>query len=275
MAFHPFHLVERSPWPLTGSLRAFILTIGLIKIIHQNNISLLLLRFTFTLLTIYQWWRDITREATIQGHHTLIVKKGIKWGIILFIISEILFFFRFFWAFFHARLAPDIELGIVWPPQGIIPFNPYHIPLLNTTILLASGVTVTWSHHSILEKNYQSALYSLFLTVFLGVYFSILQAFEYIEAPFTISDSIYGTTFFVATGFHGLHVLIGTTFLAVNILRMFNGQFRNQHHFRFEAAAWYWHFVDVVWLFLYTFVYWWAFYFISITSTFNFQLKSS
>nr|YP_010596840.1 cytochrome c oxidase subunit III [Cycetogamasus diviortus]WAK85126.1 cytochrome c oxidase subunit III [Cycetogamasus diviortus] len=259
MAFHPFHLVERSPWPLTGSLSAFMITTGLVDFMHNNQSSLLTLGLIFTLMTMYQWWRDITREATFQGHHTLIVKTGMKWGMILFILSEVLFFFSFFWAFFHASLSPDVELGMVWPPTGITPFNPYHIPLLNTTILLASGVTVTWSHHSILEKKYNNAILSLALTIFLGVYFSILQAFEYLEAPFTITDSIYGTTFFVATGFHGLHVLIGTTFLAINIIRMFNGHLSTEHHFSFEAAAWYWHFVDVVWLFLYTFVYWWAF----------------
>nr|YP_010321836.1 cytochrome c oxidase subunit III [Parasitus fimetorum]UKO33174.1 cytochrome oxidase subunit 3 [Parasitus fimetorum] len=259
MAFHPFHLVERSPWPLTGSLSALMLTTGLVDLMHHSSMTLLSLGLLFTLMTMYQWWRDITREATFQGHHTLIVKNGMKWGMILFIVSEILFFFSFFWAFFHASLAPDVELGMVWPPTGITPFNPYHIPLLNTTILLASGVTVTWSHHSILEKNYSGAFNGLALTIFLGIYFSILQAFEYIEAPFTITDSIYGTTFYVATGFHGLHVLIGTSFLIVNIIRMFNGHFSSNHHFSFEAAAWYWHFVDVVWLFLYTFVYWWAF----------------
>jgi len=259
MSFHPYHLVERRPWPLTGSLRAIILTSGLIRIIHQSRLILLSLGILFTAITIYQWWRDITREATFQGHHTLIVKRGIKWGIILFIVREVLFFFRFFWAFFHARLSPDIELGIVWPPSGITPFNPYHVPLLNTTILLSSGATVTWTHHRILEKKYSRAFYRLLLTVILGVYFSCLQLFEYIEAPFTIADRIYGTTFFVATGFHGLHVLIGTTFLGINLARIFSGHFSTNHHFSFEAAAWYWHFVDVVWLFLYTFIYWWAF----------------
>lgn len=275
MVFHPFHIVERSPWPLTGSLRALIFTTGLVELMHTRNRTLLTLGLIITLLTIYQWWRDVTREATFQGHHTSIVKTGIKWGIILFIAREVLFFFRFFWAFFHASLAPNIELGAIWPPQGLSPFNPYHIPLLNTTILLASGVTITWAHHRILEKNYTRAFNSLNLTIALGVYFSSLQAFEYIEAPFSIPDRIYGTTFYISTGFHGLHVLIGTTFLAINRARIFNGHLRANHHFRFEAAAWYWHFVDVVWLFLYTFVYWWSFYLVSIKSTFNFQLKSS
>jgi cytochrome c oxidase subunit 3 len=257
MTFHPFHLVERSPWPLVGSLRALILTTSLIEIIHLNKKILLILRFIMLYLTMLQWWRDIIREATFQGLHTLPVKKGIKWGITLFILSEILFFFSFFWSFFHASLAPDLSLGLIWPPQNITPFNPYHIPLLNTTILLARGATVTWAHHTLLTKNYKQRYYRLALTVTLGVYFSTLQAFEYLEAPFSLTDRIYGTTFFVSTGFHGLHVLIGTTFLLINNFRIHKGHLRQNHHFSFEAAAWYWHFVDVVWLFLYTFVYWW------------------
>jgi len=259
MVYHYYHLVERRPWPLTGSFRAFIMTTSLINFIHSNNIVLLYFSWIFTLLTMYQWWRDITRESTLQGFHTLIVKTGLKWGIVLFILREVLFFFRFFWAFFHSRLSPDIELGTTWPPKGIIPFNPYHIPLLNTIILLASGVTITLSHHSILNKNFSIAFTSLLTTILLGIYFSILQAFEYIQSPFRITDRIYGTTFFVATGFHGLHVLIGTRFLIVNIFRIIYTQFRSGHHFSFEAAAWYWHFVDIVWIFLYTFIYWWSF----------------
>jgi len=256
MTFHSFHLVERSPWPLIRALRAFMLTSSLIILMHINMTIILLISIIFIFLIIFQWWRDITREATIQGYHTFLVKNGIKWGITLFIIREVLFFFRFFWTFFHASLSPDLELGNSWPPCRVQPFNPYLIPLLNTTILLSSGVTVTWTHHSILKKKYSNAIIRLLLTIILGVYFSYLQILEYLEASFSISDSIYGATFFVATGFHGLHVLIGSIFLIINIIRIYLGHIRKTHHFSFEAAAWYWHFVDVVWLFLFTFIYW-------------------
>jgi len=244
---HPFHLVDYSPWPLTGAISTITLVSGLIKWFHQYDISLLGLGLIITLITIYQWWRDISREGTFQGLHTYNVTIGLRWGIILFIISEIFFFISFFWSFFHSSLSPSIELGINWPPFGIEPFNPFIIPLLNTAILLSSGVTVTWAHHSLIENNYSQTTQGLFFTILLGVYFSILQAYEYIEAPFTIADSVYGSSFFIATGFHGLHVLIGTTFLLVCLLRHINYHFSSNHHFGFEAAAWYWHFVDVVW----------------------------
>lgn len=255
---HPFHLVDYSPWPITGAISTFIIVSGLIKWFHQYNINLLLLGITITLLTIFQWWRDISREGTFQGLHTINVINGLKWGIILFIISEVFFFISFFWSFFHRRLSPNIELGINWPPIGIRPFNPFQIPLLNTVILLTSGITVTWAHHRLIERNYSQTLIRLFLTITLGIYFTILQAYEYIEAPFSIADSIFGSTFFIATGFHGLHVLIGTTFLLVCLIRHKLNHFSSSHHFGFEAAAWYWHFVDVVWLFLYVSIYWWG-----------------
>nr|UFZ12987.1 cytochrome c oxidase subunit III [Protohermes flavinervus] len=257
-ANHPFHLVDYSPWPLTGALGAMTTVSGLIMWFHQYNNSLLLLGNLIIILTMIQWWRDITREGTFQGHHTLIVTFGLRWGMILFIISEVFFFVSFFWAFFHSSLSPSIELGAIWPPTGITPFNPFQIPLLNTAILLTSGVTVTWAHHSIMENNYTQGVQGLFFTVILGIYFTTLQAYEYIEASFSIADSVYGSTFFMATGFHGLHVIIGTSFLLVCLIRQIKCHFSANHHFGFEAAAWYWHFVDVVWLFLYISIYWWG-----------------
>lgn len=255
---HPFHLVNVSPWPLTGAISTLTLVSGLIKLFHQQILDLFILGVFITLLTIYQWWRDISREGTFQGHHTFRVVGGLKLGIILFIISEVFFFISFFWGFFHRRLSPNIELGINWPPIGVDPFNPFQVPLLNTVILLSSGISVTWAHHSLLENNHTQCFFSLLITIFLGIYFRALQAYEYADASFSISDSVYGSTFFIATGFHGIHVLIGTTFLLVCVLRHIKFHFSSAHHFGFEAAAWYWHFVDVVWLFLYVSIYWWG-----------------
>lgn len=209
------------------------------------------------ILIRFQWWRDVTRESTFQGKHTIEVVTGLTIGIILFIVSEIFFFVSFFWAFFHRRLSPDIHIGGIWPPKGIQSLNPIGIPLLNTIILLTSGITVTWSHHSIILNIKQNAIYSLILTCILGIYFTALQIFEYMITRFTIADSVYGSVFFIATGFHGIHVLIGTLFLSVCLIRIIKNHFSYNHHLGFEIAIWYWHFVDVVWLFLYIFVYWW------------------
>nr|APT41518.1 cytochrome c oxidase subunit III [Lutzomyia trinidadensis] len=255
---HPYHLVDYSPWPLTGAIGAMMLVSGLVMWFHQYNMMLLILGTIITLMTMYQWWRDTSREGTFQGLHSLPVTLGLRWGMILFILSEVLFFVSFFWAFFHSSLSPAIELGSEWPPTGIYPFNPFQIPLLNTAILLASGVTVTWAHHSLIEKNHSQTSQGLFFTIILGIYFTILQAYEYIEASFSIADNVYGSTFFVATGFHGLHVLIGTTFLIICLIRHLQNHYSSSHHFGFEAAAWYWHFVDIIWLFLYVSIYWWG-----------------
>nr|YP_010414112.1 cytochrome c oxidase subunit III [Omophron limbatum]URQ84654.1 cytochrome c oxidase subunit 3 [Omophron limbatum] len=255
---HPYHLVDYSPWPLTGALGTMIMVSGLIKWFHQFNINLMMIGIMIILLTMIQWWRDVVREGTFQGLHTFTVTMGLRWGMILFITSEVFFFISFFWGFFHSSLAPSIELGNMWPPIGIQTFNPLQIPLLNTLILITSGITVTWAHHSLIENNYNQALQGLFFTVILGIYFTILQSFEYIESTFSIADSVYGSTFFMATGFHGLHVIIGTTFLLVCLIRHMYNHFSSIHHFGFEAAAWYWHFVDVVWLFLYISIYWWG-----------------
>nr|AXS66575.1 cytochrome c oxidase subunit 3 [Tenebrionoidea sp. 17 KM-2017] len=255
---HPYHLVDVSPWPILGSLAALTMMTGIVKWFHMFKTDLLLTGMIIILLVMFQWWRDVTREGTFQGHHTFIVTMGLRWGMILFITSEVFFFISFFWGFFHNSLAPAVEIGMSWPPQGIHTFNPLQIPLLNTLILLTSGLTVTWAHHSLMENNFKQATQGLTLTVILGAYFSALQAYEYLEAPFTIADSSYGSSFFMATGFHGIHVLIGTTFLLVCLIRLLNNHFSQIHHFGFEAAAWYWHFVDVVWLFLYISVYWWG-----------------
>ena len=210
------------------------------------------------LTCMFLWWRDIVRESTLEGAHTGIVQLGLRYGMLLFIVSEIMFFFAFFWAFFAAALAPVIEIGSIWPPKGIEVFNPIEIPLLNTLILLCSGATVTYAHHAITAGNKIEAVFGLVLTVVLAILFTGLQAFEYVSAGFTISDGIYGSTFYMATGFHGFHVLIGTIFLTVCLIRLTLDHFTVQHHFGFEAAAFYWHFVDVVWLFLYVAVYFWG-----------------
>ena len=258
MPRQPFHLTEFRPWPLTGSLSALTLTVGLTYWFHFSRTYCLILALFLILLTIFQWWRDVIREGTYQGFHTVSVTNGLRWGMILFITSEVAFFFAFFWAFFHSSLAPTPELGCIWPPSGIQPINPFSIPLLNTTVLLSSGVTVTWAHHSIIAKDRNETSQALLLTIILGAYFTMLQAFEYIEASFTIADRAYGSTFFVATGFHGLHVIIGSTFLLICLIRNIMHQYSPNHHFGFEAAAWYWHFVDVVWIFLFLSIYWWG-----------------
>nr|UXX18303.1 cytochrome c oxidase subunit III [Aspidoscelis marmoratus] len=255
---HSYHMVNPSPWPVTGATAAFALTGGLVMWFHHNKLILLQIGLILLFLTMIQWWRDVVRESTYQGHHTPTVQKGLRYGMILFITSEVFFFIGFFWAFYHSSLAPTPELGGQWPPSGIFPLNPMEVPLLNTAVLLASGITVTWAHHAIMSGKHKEATQALTLTIILGLYFTLLQAMEYYEAPFTIADSVYGTTFFVATGFHGLHVIIGSSFLLVCLLRQINYHFTTQHHFGFEAAAWYWHFVDVVWLFLYISIYWWG-----------------
>lgn len=257
---HPFHLVTLRPWPLLTSTNLIIILIGIIKWFHEYNLNLIIIGLLRILINLFQWWRDIIRERTFQGFHSINVSKLLRIGIILFIISEIFFFFSFFWAFFHISLSPRIEIGEIWPPKLIYPFNPYNIPLLNTIILLTSGITITWRHYNILKKIFWERLIALNITIFLGVYFTFLQFIEYNEATFRISDSVYGSTFFIITGFHGFHVIIGTLFIIITILRLIKNQFSSYHHFGFEARSWYWHFVDVVWLFVYISIYWWSYY---------------
>nr|YP_004222109.1 cytochrome c oxidase subunit III [Aplysia dactylomela]ABK92215.1 cytochrome c oxidase subunit III [Aplysia dactylomela] len=258
MQLHPFHLVEYSPWPLLNSFGILCMPVGLVYYIRGGSMTLLLLGLVAVAIISFLWWRDVTRESTLQGLHSSYVVKGLKVGVFLFIVSEVCFFFAFFWAYFHSSLAPSVEIGSTWPPVGITTLETFQVPLLNTSVLLLSGVSITWAHHSIEEGDHKNATQGLGLTLALGFYFVFLQYGEYMETSFSIADSVYGSTFFIATGFHGLHVIVGATFLTVCFLRLVLMHFDKKHHVGFLAAAWYWHFVDVVWLFLYVSIYWWG-----------------
>jgi cytochrome c oxidase subunit III len=255
---HPYHLLDPSPWPILGALAAGIMAGGFVLYLHGHTWVMAAIGAICVLAVMAVWFRDVTMEATYGGFHTPIVQIGLRYGMALFIASEVMFFSAFFWAFFSSALYPAAAIGHVWPPKTIHPFNPFAIPFLNTLVLLLSGTTVTWAHHALIEGDRSSMLRGLALTVFLGICFTSLQAYEYTHAAFHFTGGIYPSTFFMATGFHGFHVIIGTCFLCVCLYRAWLGHFRPDHHFGFEAAAWYWHFVDVVWLFLFTCIYWWG-----------------
>jgi cytochrome c oxidase subunit 3 len=270
---HDYHLVAPSPWPLVGSIAAFVMAVGAIMFMKGLTIGGLKAGpyifgagFIAVLYVMMAWWIDVIREAENEGYHTRVVQISHRYGMILFIASEVMFFVAWFWAFFDASLFPGEAIqyaraeftGGHWPPKGIEVLDPWHFPLLNTLILLTSGTTVTWAHHELLENNRTGLKYGLILTIVLGVLFTCVQAWEYAHAPFGFKDSIYGATFFMATGFHGFHVLVGTIFLIVCLIRVYLGHFSPQQHLGFEFAAWYWHFVDVVWLFLFCCIYVWG-----------------
>jgi cytochrome c oxidase subunit 3 len=273
---HPFHLVDPSPWPFFTSMFLLNNILWIINFLHSivfNCPFFHVMKWVSIVMffaSIVFWFNDIVIEATFEGKHTIAVRRGLQIGMVLFIASEIMLFFSFFWAYFHFSLNPSVFVGNVWPYPGIKPFNAWHIPFLNTIILLASGVAVTWAHKAIIGPedksinidepiNYRSeSLNALMLTIALGVLFTLLQRYEYIHAPFNISDGVYGSTFYTTTGLHGLHVLLGTGFLFVCLLRHINYHFTREHHFGLEAAIWYWHFVDVVWLFVFVSIYYWG-----------------
>lgn len=257
---HPFHLVEASPWPIAVSFSLLVVTLSGVMTFqgYSNGLFLLTLGFISLVSTMTLWFKDISREGTFQGHHTFAVQKGLSLGFVLFVISEIFFFISIFWAFFHSSLAPTVELGAHWPPAGIETLNPWEVPLLNTVILLSSGATVTYAHHSLIQGNRAGVIYGLIATVALAAVFTGFQAFEYYNAPFTFSDGVYGSTFYMATGFHGIHVIVGTIFLTVGLFRVLSYHLTDHHHLGFEQAILYWHFVDVVWLFLFVTIYWWG-----------------
>jgi cytochrome c oxidase subunit 3 len=270
---HDYHLVDPSPWPFVGSISAFVMAVGLVMwmkglAIGGMKVGPLLLGVGFLgiIYVMISWWTDVVREAEKDGFHTRVVQISHRYGMIMFIASEVMFFVAWFWAYYDSFLfVSEVKnfgrfdaTGGVWPPKGIDVFDPFHLPLLNTLILLTSGTTVTWAHHALLEGNRQGLKWGLILTIILGALFSLVQAYEYSHAAFAFSGNIYGATFFMATGFHGFHVLIGTIFLIVCLIRALAGQFTPKQHLGFEFAAWYWHFVDVVWLFLFVSIYLWG-----------------
>lgn len=256
---HPYHLVEPSAWPFVGSVGALAAAIGGIMYMHGAPIFAVLPGLAIILYTFYVWGRDIVREANSGADHTPVVRHGLRMGMVLFIASEVMFFFAFFWAFFNATIpAISATAFDVWPPEGVVPFDTWGLPFINTLILLTSGATVTWAHHGLREGNRGALKMGLALTILLGALFTGLQAYEYYHASFGFTDGIYSSTFYLATGFHGFHVIVGTIFLIVCYFRSLKGDFTDEAHVGFEAAAWYWHFVDVVWLFLFCAIYWWG-----------------
>ena len=280
---HDYHLVEPSIWPMIGSLSAMVMLGGLVTWWHPEFFGpigkwVFGLGVAGVLATFYFWWSDVVRESQ-EGHHTPVVQLHLRYGMLLFIASDVMFFVGWFWAWFDFSLFP-IPLQItheggswlienmtgkegadalaIFPPKGIEVLNAFDLPLLNTLILLCSGTTLTWAHHALLRNDQKNLIRGLWLTIILGIIFSCVQAYEYAHAPFPFTGLNYGSAFMMATGFHGFHVIVGTIFLIVCLVRAYKGHFKPNHHFGFEAAAWYWHFVDVVWLFLFIVVYVWG-----------------
>lgn len=251
---HDYHLVEPSPWPVVGSISLFLLAFGAVLSFHDMTNWVWPFGALGTAYTMYVWWRDVVEEAH-SGFHTPVVQLGLRYGMVLFIASEVMFFVAWFWAYFNASIFPTEFIGSQWPPVGIETFDPWHLPFINTLILLLSGTTVTWAHHALREGDRKGTRNGLICTVLLGLTFTGIQAYEYAHAAFGYTDGIYASTFYMATGFHGAHVIIGTIFLTVCLVRSVKGHFSPRQHFGFEAAAWYWHFVDVVWLFLFATIY--------------------
>ena len=257
---HPFHLVAPSPWPILTCVSLLTLTTAGVLTMHGFTNALDYLPFAFVALigSMSFWFRDVISEATYMGNHTLAVQRGLNMGVALFIVSEALFFLAIFWTFFHSALSPTVELGAQWPPMGIEAVNPFELPLFNTVILLSSGFTVTYAHHSLIQGARSGALKGLFYTVVLALVFTALQGIEYSASSFTISDGTFGSCFYFGTGFHGLHVIIGTAFVAVGLWRLLAYHLTENHHLGLESGILYWHFVDVVWLFLFISIYYWG-----------------
>jgi len=257
---HPYHLVSPSPWPIYTCISLFNLTTSGVLAMHNFQYAdyNLYISFFILVLSMSFWFRDVISEGTYLGNHTLAVQQGINMGVALFIVSEGFFFLAIFWAFFHSSLAPAVELGASWPPKGVIAINAFELPLLNTVLLLSSGVSVTYAHHSLIEGNRKGTLYGLIITIVLALVFTLFQGVEYNVSSFTLSDGSFGSCFYFGTGFHGLHVMIGTAMLSVGLWRILAYHSTDNHHLGFESSILYWHFVDVVWLFLFISIYYWG-----------------
>ena len=254
----PFLPVQTSLWPILLSLSLFRAMFNVVMWVSLKlSFNYAFISFLCVVYVTFLWWKDFSRESML-GYHTHKLEFSLRIAMLLFILSEVCFFLSFFWAFYDASLVPVIDIGLQWPPKGISPLSAYSIPLLNTVILLTSGVSVTWAHHSLVNNFFTKSFFSLLFTIALGAYFIYIQYLEYIEATFTIADGVYGSTFFMATGFHGMHVSLGAFFLFYVLINLLRGKLLWNHHFSFEAAAWYWHFVDVVWLILFISIYWWG-----------------
>nr|YP_009679956.1 cytochrome c oxidase subunit III [Gordionus alpestris]QDH52412.1 cytochrome c oxidase subunit 3 [Gordionus alpestris] len=261
MMKNPLYIINPSFWPLLGSLSALGAMTALLGVMWKtsNNIIFVIFAIVAMTMTFYMWGKDLQRESSMSGEMLSTISKSLGFSFLLFIVSEIMFFVSFFWAYFHFSLCPDSEIGNNWPPMGVMPIPFFETPLLNTIILLMSGISITWAHHSFFAvKKSSSVLYLTALTVILGLYFTYLQVEEYFQSPFSINDSCFGGAFFVATGFHGFHIIIGSIFLMSVTPRIMMGLISMLDMLHFELAAWYWHFVDVVWLFLYLCLYWWG-----------------
>jgi cytochrome c oxidase subunit 3 len=260
---HDYHILPTDPWPFLLSLSALVSTTGLALSMHDMAFGnyLLIAGLIGLGVSMFSWFGNIIREAQ-AGDHTPVVQLHLRYAMILFIASEVMFFAGWFWAFFDFSLFPSTLTEVVdgqWPPAGIeAVIDPFDLPLLNTLILLCSGTTVTWAHHSLIHGDREGLKMGLWLTIILGLVFTAIQAYEYAHAPFPFGQNTYGSAFYMATGFHGAHVIIGTIMLIVALVRAYKGHFTPRQHFGFEAAAWYWHFVDVVWLFLFLSVYIWG-----------------
>lgn len=262
---HDYHILPPSVWPFVGAVSAFVMFVGGVMWMHDVTPVAFWAGLIGVIVTMFGWWREVVRESN-TGDHTPVVRIGLRYGVILFIISELMFFVAWFWAYFKGAIYPSdmieaedyvSKIG-TFPPAGIEPVDPWGLPLINTLILLLSGATLTWAHHALLEKNRKDLIRGLAVTVALGFIFLVMQALEYKHAyheGLTLKSDLYGAAFYMATGFHGFHVFVGAVFLAVCLVRAMKGDFTPEGHIGFEAAAWYWHFVDVVWLFLFISVY--------------------